>query len=94
MFESNVPLRFIAHTNVAYNASAGTTGALNGNTRAVRIMCTSAAYVTMGAAPTATANDIYLPANTELMLAIPPGTWKISAIQVSAGGTLHVTELM
>lgn len=87
-------LQYIAHKKVAYTGTPGTTAALNGNTRVVRIIVTTAAFVTVGNNPTATTNDIYLPANMELWIAIPPGTFKVSAIQSSSGGDLHVTEFM
>lgn len=80
------------HQSVAYTGTAGTiANAVGANTRVVRVVCTSAAYIKIGAAPTAAATDVYVPANTPEYFGIQPGQ-KVSAIQVSAGGTLHVTE--
>jgi hypothetical protein len=82
------------HQKKAYTGTAGTIdNAISSGVSIVRIVCTSAAYVAFGTAPTATTNDIYVPANTPEYFAVPDnGTWKVSAIQDSAGGTLHVTE--
>jgi hypothetical protein len=83
--------------SVAYNGTANAgfkwfaTG--GGQTTLLRIMTTSAAYIAQGAAPTATALDLYLPANTELILEVPSGN-KISAIQASGPGRVFATELI
>lgn len=77
----------------AYTTTAGTiTNAVGSQTRAVRVVVTSAAHIAIGTAPTATTADVYLPADTPEYFQISPGE-KVSAIQVSAGGNLHVTEL-
>jgi hypothetical protein len=79
------------HQSVAYTGTAGIiTNGVGGQIRAVRVVCTSAAYIAFNA--TATTAGIYVPANTPEVWQIEPGD-KVSAIQVSSGGTLHVTEL-
>ena len=82
--------RPVAPQVVAYTASAGTSSAVGANTNAVRIVCTTAAYISFGT--TATTSDIYVPANVPENFSITPGT-TVSAIQVASGGNLHVAEL-
>jgi len=81
------------HQKVAYTGTAGTiTNAVDAQTRYARIVATSACHYSIGGSPTATTNDPYLPADTIEIIQISPGE-KVSFIQVSAGGTGHVTEL-
>lgn len=74
----------------AYTGTAGTSDAVGAQTYAVSITTTTAAYVAVGS--TATSGDHYLPANTPLIVQCSPGQ-TVSAIQVSTGGNLHITEL-
>ncbi len=84
-------LRPGTHQNVAYTDTAGTIGtALERGI--VEIVCTSAAYVKVGANPTATTSDMYVPANMVKCHRVNEGD-KVSALQVSDGGTLHVTQM-
>jgi hypothetical protein len=48
--------------------------------------------VKIGNSPTATAADMYMAANVPEYFTVSPGQ-KASAIQVSSGGDLHVTEM-
>lgn len=81
------------HQSVAYTGTAGTiTNAISDGVQKVRVIVTSAAYVKIGNAPTATSSDVYMPADAPEYFTIKAGQ-KVSAIQVSAGGTLHVTEI-
>lgn len=81
------------HQSVAYTGTAGTiSNAVGAATYAVRVVATSACHYSIGAAPTATTSDPYLPADTPVEVRINPGE-KVSFIQSSAGGTGHVTEL-
>lgn len=85
--------RLGTHQSVAYTGTAGTiSNGVGAQTYAVRVIVTSAAYVKIGDSPTATTSDVYMPAGIAESFTITPGQ-KVSAIQVSAGGTLHVTEL-
>ena len=79
------------HQKVAYTGTAGVSAAVGLNTTIVRIVVTTAAYYKVGAAPEATTADVYLAADTIEYTSIRPGE-KVSAIQVSSGGNLHVTE--
>lgn len=85
--------RLGTHQSVAYTGTAGTiTTAITAGVRKVRVIVTSAAYIKIGSSPTATTSDVYMPADGAEYFTISPGE-KVSAIQVSSGGTLHVTEI-
>lgn len=75
------------------SASAPTTNAFKKGVSIVRVFVTKAAFVTVGASPTADNTKIYLPDNGEIYLGVnPDGTDKIAAIRSSADGTMYVTE--
>jgi len=77
----------------AYTGTAGTiTNGVGAQTYVVRVWCSTAAYIAFGASPTATTSDIPVPANTPEYFIVTPGQ-KVSAIQQSSGGNLHVTEM-
>jgi len=81
------------HQSASYTGTAGTiTNAVGTGTNRVRVVVTSAAYVKIGSSPTATSSDVYMAADAPEYFTIRPGE-KVSAIQVSAAGTLHVTEV-
>lgn len=87
------PYRAGTHQKVAFTGTAGvTTNGVSVGVNVVRVVLTSAGYIAFGAAPTATANDVYLPANWPEYFTVTPGQ-KISAVQATAGGDLHVTEM-
>ena len=84
-----------ASVKVAYTGTAGTTAALPAQTTCVRVVSTTDCFIEIGTAPTAVADTgMYLPAlspeyfNCNTNSALGP---KVSAIQVSAGGTVYVT---
>ncbi len=88
---------------VAYTGTAGTTSTWpiigNGGTTTggVWVWTTTDAYVVVGNSVTATtSNGIPIPAYTPVTLPIPADvkeTWTVSAIQISAGGTLYAKPL-
>jgi hypothetical protein len=85
------PYRAGAHQKVAFTATAGTvTNGASIGVNVVRVVLTSAGYIAIGAV--ATANGIYMPADRPEYFVITPGQ-KVSAIQATAGGDLHVTEM-
>lgn len=87
------PFRPGTSQKVDYTGTAGTiSNGVGAYTRHVRVTVDSAAYVAVAKSPTATASDMYLPADTPVVLTIGAGE-KVSAVQVSANGTLYVTEL-
>jgi hypothetical protein len=86
--------RLSTHQSVAYTGSAGTiASAVGAQTYKVRVLTTTDAFIKIDNSPTATSSDVYLPALQAEYFHITPGQ-KVSAIQVSAGGTLHVTEII
>lgn len=84
--------RLGTHQSAAYTGTAGTiTNGISTGIYKIRVVVTSAAYVKVGDDPTATSSDVYMAADAPEYFFCTPGQ-KVSAIQVSAGGTLHVTE--
>lgn len=87
------PYRLGTHQTVSYTGTAGViSNATSAQTKVVRIVLTSAGYIAFGTAPTATTSDYYMPANVPEYFIIN-GAQKVSAVQASAGGALHVTEM-
>lgn len=79
--------------SVAYTGTAGTISAAVGTqTRKVRVLVSTDAYVKIDHGPTATSSDVYMTALLPEYFTCSPGD-KVSAIQVASGGTLHVTEI-
>lgn len=78
---------------VAYTETAGTTAAISTLANVVRVVATTDCFIKIGTNPTAVADDdCYLPALVPEYFACPEGA-KVSAVQVSAGGTLYVTPI-
>ncbi len=76
---------------VTYTGTAGTTSALPIETSAVRVVATTDCFIEIGLSPTAVANTgLYLVANTPEYFDAQPNV-KVSAIQVSSGGSIYVT---
>jgi hypothetical protein len=81
--------------SVAYTGTPGTiSNPIGSQTYRVRVLCTTDAFVLNvdGAAVVTAATGAYLPALTPECFTVTPGQ-KISAIQVSAPGTLNVSEI-
>ena len=78
------------HQSVAYTGTAGTISNAVG-TSLIRVVCTTNAHIVLGSAPTATASDMPVFAEVETYLVCNADD-KVSAIQSSANGTLHVTS--
>jgi hypothetical protein len=81
-----------ASVKVAYTGTAGTTSAVSANAVAVRIVATTDCFIEISTAGTAAVADtgLYLPALVPEYFSCPPSA-KVSAIQVSSGGTVYVT---
>jgi hypothetical protein len=85
--------RWGTHQSKAFTGTAGTIdNAISTGVTRARVVVTSAAYVKVGKGVTATSADVYMAADSPEYVIISPGE-VVSAIQVSAGGTLHVTEV-
>lgn len=78
--------------SVAYTGTAGSTGTWPAGPQGVLIWSTSECYVRVGEGVTATTADTPIPSYTPIAFTVPPtvtGPWRVSAIQVSAGGTVY-----
>lgn len=84
-------------SSVSYTGTAGSSFSMiaagGSATAVVRVLTTTAAYIAVGSAPTATASDMLLPANTEIILEIPTGN-KVSAVPLTTSGTMYVTHMI
>lgn len=85
----------VTQTIAFSGTSAATTNALSKNTVVVRLLATQPCFIKIGTGtPTATTSDMYLPAGIpEYFAAEGIYTLKVAALQVSAAGTLYVTEM-
>lgn len=94
MFEVLTPLndaKFAGQTTT-YTGTAGTvTGWMKGPSH-VAVVVTTAAYIRVGEGVTATTADLYVPANTHVVITVPPNVatgFTVSAIQVASGGSVY-----
>lgn len=85
-----------AAKNAAYTGTAGSTDAWPAGPQGVVVWSTSDAYIRVGEGVTATTADTPIPANIPIPFTVPPGTgnlWRVSAVQISAGGTLYAKPI-
>lgn len=82
-----------ASKSAAYTGTAGNTADFTGNTGGtdVVVWSTTDCYVKVGNAVTADATTFPIPAGFPVKLAVPDGdaTWRVSALRVSADGTIY-----
>lgn len=83
---------------VAYTGTAGTiANALPAGTQAVWVFCTTTAYIAYGTNPTAVAGTGFpLPANWPVKILLNQNAnvgIKVSAVQETTGGNLHVCPI-
>jgi hypothetical protein len=79
--------------SIAYSGTAGTIAKPVGSqTYAVRVVCTTDAFVRIDDNPTATTSDALLPAGAPEYFTITPGM-KVSAVQLASSGVMYVTEV-
>ena len=81
---------------VSYTGTAGSTTGWNAGPQGVVVWSTTPAYIAVGEGVTATTASTPLPANTPVPFTVPPGTgavWRVSAIQISAGGALYAKPI-
>jgi hypothetical protein len=77
---------------VAYTGTAGSTSTWPAGPQGVVVWSDQACYIRVGEGVTATTSDTPVPANTPIPFVVPAGTgapWRVSAIQVSTGGTIY-----
>ena len=78
--------------SVAYTGTAGNTSTWQAGPQGVVIWSDQACYVAVGVGAVATTASTPIPANSPIPFKVPEGTgapWRVSAIQVSAGGTVY-----
>jgi len=78
--------------SVSFTGTAGSTTAWAAGPQGVIVWATEPCYVTVGEGATATTASTPVPAFTPIPFAVPEGTgapWRVSAIQVSTGGTVY-----
>jgi hypothetical protein len=78
--------------SVSYTGTAGVTSAYNPGASTVMVWCTTDAYIKVGEGVTATTADTPVPAYTPMWFPVPAGSgapWRVSAIQISAGGIVY-----
>jgi len=79
-----------------YTGTAGVTGTWSAGPQGVVVWSDQACFVLVGEAVTATTSSTPIPANTPIPFKVPQGTgapWRVSAIQVSTGGTVYAKPM-
>jgi hypothetical protein len=85
--QSNYPAK-----SVAYTGTAGSTGTWSAGPQGVMVWSDQACYVEVGEGVTATTSSTPIPPLTPIPFKVPQGTgapFRVSAIQVSLGGTIY-----
>ena len=85
-----------AGQTASYTGTAGSTGTWPAGPQGVVVWCTTAAYIRVGEGVTATTADTPIPPNTPIPFKVPQGAggqWRVSAIQVSTGGTVYAKPM-
>jgi hypothetical protein len=85
-----------ATQSVAYTGTAGSVTGWPAGPQGVLVWCTTDAYVLVGNGVTATSAATPLPAYTPVPITVPEGTggvWRVSAIQITAGGTMYAKPI-
>lgn len=78
--------------SVAYTGTAGNTGTWSAGPQGVVVWSDQACYVEVGENAVATTSSTPVPPLTPIPFKVPQGTgalWRVSAIQVSLGGTIY-----
>lgn len=78
--------------NLSFTGTSAQSAAVSSSV--VRVIATTDCRIAIGANPTAGATDLYLPAGAVEYFRTAPDVDKIAAIQVSAGGTLNIVEMI
>lgn len=76
----------------SFTGTAGTTAGWPAGPDGVMVWSDQPCYVVVGSDVTATTSDTPIPAFTPIPFKVQPnisGVWRVSAVQVSAGGTVY-----
>jgi len=90
-----VDVNFPART-VAFTGTAGSTGTWPAGPQGVVVWSDQPCYVLVGEGATATTTATPIPAFTPIPFKVPQGTgaaWRVSAIQISAGGNVYAKPI-
>lgn len=83
--------------SVSYTGTAGSTTAWNPGPQGVVVWSDQACYVEVGVDATATTASTPIPPFTPIPFVLPTNTsgapWRVSAIQVSTGGTVYAKPI-
>lgn len=85
--KANFPAQTASFTGTAANTSGWPAGP-----EGVMVWSDQSCYVAVGEGVTATTSDTPIPAFTPIPFKVPTGTsglWRVSAIQISSGGTVY-----
>lgn len=86
----------LAAQTTTYTGTAGNTATFAPGPRGVLVWCTTDAYVKVGEAVVATTASTPIPAYTPVAFLVPAGSgaaWRVSAIQISAGGSVYAKPI-
>ena len=78
--------------SITYTGTAGVTDTWPAGPQGVVVWSDQPCYVLVGEGVTATTSSTPMPAYTPIPFVVPPATgalWRVSAIQVSTGGTIY-----
>ena len=81
---------------VAYTGSAGNTSTWNAGPQGVIVWSTTPAYIEVGEGAVATTASTPVPPFTPIPFKVPAGSggqWRVSAIRVSADGTVYAKPM-
>lgn len=82
--------------SITYTGTAGVTGTWPAGPQGVVVWSDQPCYVLVGEGVTATTSSTPIPAFTPIPFAVPSGAggaWRVSAIQVSTGGTIYAKPI-
>lgn len=82
--------------SVSYTGTAGSTNGWNTGPEGVMVWSDQPCYVEVGQEAIATTSSTPIPAFTPIPFKVPTGTsgiWRVSAIQVSTGGTVYAKPM-
>jgi len=77
---------------IAISTTSAQSSAIAEGIYAIRLICSQASHFVIGANPTATVSDAYIPADTELYLGISSGE-KVGIRTASGSGSAYITSL-
>lgn len=85
-----------AAQSAAYTGTAGSTTGWNTGPEGVVVWSDQPCYIEVGVSAVATTASTPIPANTPIPFKVPvtaSGTWRVSAIQISTGGTVYAKPI-